>query len=158
MSAYEILAILFTILGLVISLISLVKSIKANKISQEANKVSLEANKISQGEIELNIYQMINQTKKDVRDITLTIAKKSDDKDILSQAFNSAIESNLNAYEEACAKYLDNKVDKERFKRNYSVEIRQLVENTNYKKYFDATTSPYKCILKVYNEWNNLES
>ena len=101
---------------------------------------------------------MINQTKKDVRDITLTIAKKSDDKDILSQAFNSAIESNLNAYEEACAKYLDNKVDKERFKRNYSVEIRQLVENTNYKKYFDATTSPYKCILKVYNEWNNLES
>lgn len=76
MSAYEILAILFTILGLVISLISLVKSIKANKISQEANKVSQEANKISQGEIELNIYQMINQTKKDVRDITLTIAKK----------------------------------------------------------------------------------
>lgn len=151
MSAYEILAIIFTIIGLVISLISLVKSIKANKISQEANKVS-------QGEIELNIYQMINQTKKDVRDITLTIANKCDDKDILSQAFNSAIESNLNAYEEACAKYLDNKVDKECFKRNYSVEIRQLVENTKYKKYFDATTSPYKCILKVYNEWNDLES
>ncbi|MEE1061730.1 MAG: hypothetical protein UH080_07955 [Ruminococcus sp.] len=151
MTAYEIISIVFTSLGFIISIISLVKSHKADKTSQTANR-------IAQGEIELNIHQMINQTKKDVRDITLTVAEKGNNTDILAQAFNSALESNLNAYDEACSKYLDNKVDKERFKRNYSVEIRQLVENKNYKKYFDANTSPYKCILKVYHEWNNLES
>ena len=76
---------------------------------------------------------------------------------LLTKALNSAIEINLNAYEEACAKYIDNKVDKERFKKNYMVSIRQEVENPTNKERFNATTSPYKAILKVYAEWFNLE-
>ena len=88
-------------------------------------------------------------------DISLLIADGS--KDILTQAFKSARELNMNAYDEACAKYLDNKVDKERFKRNYCIEIRRLVEDKNNSEFFNPTTSPYRCILKVYNEWNNLE-
>lgn len=91
--------------------------------------------------------------------MTLMITEKlspnqNEMKEILSQALESAIEQNFNAYEEACAKYLDKKVDKERFKKNYIVEIRQLVER-NPNKY--NTTSPYKATLRVYNEWNNLE-
>ena len=96
-------------------------------------------------------------------DITVVIAEKcsnndQDMKGVLTQALNTANERNLNAYEEACAKYLDNKVDKERFRKNYHIEIRQLVEDTNNKDKFDATTSPYKAILKVYKEWNDLEN
>ena len=145
MSVYEIIAIVISVFGIVLSVISLIKSNKADKISQ--------------GQIELNIHQLISGTKKDVLDLTLMITEKlspnqNEMKDILNQALESALEQNFNAYEEACAKYLDKKVDKERFKKNYIVEIRRLVEQ-NPDKY--NTTSPYKATLKVYEEWNNLE-
>ena len=135
-------------MGLLISIISILRANNAHKIAQ--------------GQIELSIHQLINQTKKDVMEISLKIADKCSDnsdqiKTVLTKAFNSAVEQNLNAYDEACAKYLDNKVDKERFKKNYHVEIRQLVENESYKDKFDSNTSPYKGILKVYREWNDLE-
>ncbi len=149
MSPYEIVAVVFSSIGLLISIISIVRANSAHKIAQ--------------GQIELNIHQLLNQTKKDVMDITIVIAEKcsNDDQDmkgVLTQALNTANERNLNAYEEACAKYLDNKVDKERFRKNYHIEIRQLVEDANNKDKFDATTSPYKAILKVYKEWNDLEN
>ncbi len=148
MTPYEIVAVAFAAVGLLISVISICRANSAHKIAQ--------------GQIELSIHQLLNQTKKDVMEVSLKIADKcSDDSvqmsDVLTQALNSAIEQNLNAYDEACAKYLDNKVDKERFKKNYHVEIRQLVENKNYKDKFDPNTSPYKGILKVYREWNDLE-
>ncbi len=148
MTPYEIAAIVIAALGLLISIISILRANNAHKIAQ--------------GQIELSIHQLINQTKKDVMEISLKIADKCSDnsdqmKTVLTQALNSAVEQNLNAYDEACAKYLDNKVDKERFKKNYHVEIRQLVENENYRDKFDSNTSPYKGILKVYREWNDLE-
>ena len=120
------------------------------------------AHKISQGQIELEIHQLINQTQKDVMEISIVIAEKLPDnspeaKIMIKKALSTAYERNLNAYEEACAKYLDNKVDKERFKKNYHLDIRKLVENEHFKDKFNSTTSPYKAILKVYNEWNNLE-
>lgn len=148
MTPYEIVAVVISSVGLLISIISIVRANNAHKIAQ--------------GQIELNIHQLLNQTKKDVMDVTLVIAEKRSGNDqemksVLTQALNTANERNLNAYEEACAKYLDNKVDKERFKKNYHIEIRQLVEDTNNKSKFDANTSPYKAILKVYKEWNDLE-
>ena len=148
MTPYEIVAIIISGIGLLISIISIVRANNAHKIAQ--------------GQIELNIHQLLNQTKKDVMDVTLVIAEKCSDNDesmkaVLTQALNTANERNLNAYDEACAKYLDNKVDKERFKKNYHIEIRQLVEDENNISKFDANTSPYKGILKVYKEWNDLE-
>ena len=148
MTLYEIVAIVISAIGILISIISIVRANNAHKIAQ--------------GQIELNIHQLISQTKKDVMEVSLLIAEKcsNDDqemKGVLKQALNTASEQNLNAYEEACAKYLDNKVDKERFKKNYHIEIRQLVEDENNGNKFDATTSPYKAILKVYKEWNDLE-
>lgn len=72
-------------------------------------------------------------------------------------AFKAAVESNINAYEEACAKYIDNKYDRKRFKKIYQISLRQLVENPQHKPYFDGVTSRYKAILKVYSEWENPE-
>lgn len=148
MTNYEIVAIVISILGLFISVISIIRAKNAHKIAQ--------------GQIELNIHQLLNQTKKDVIDIALVIAEKcsgneQEMRSAIAKAFDTANERNLNAYEEACAKYLDNKVDKERFKKNYHIEIRQLVEDTNNQSKFDANTSTYKAILKVYKEWNDLE-
>ena len=147
MTVYEIIAVIVSVIGLVASIYSIIRANNAHKIAQ--------------GQIELNIHQLLNQTKKDEMEISMMIAQKCSNNDetvkLLKNALKSAMERTVNAYEEACAKYLDGKVDKERFKKNYHIEIRQLVEDNNYKQYFDSTTSSYKAILKVYKEWNDLE-
>ncbi len=145
MTAFEFIKVGLSGLSLLISIISLY-------ISKSTSK---NQNKISQGQIELQIHQLIFQTKKDALDIALKLQKE--DHDLIKQAFLTAQELNLNAYEEACAKYLDDKVDKERFKKNYYVEIRQIVESSNNREKFNPITSKYKCVLKVYNEWYDLE-
>lgn len=68
----------------------------------------------------------------------------------------NAKEGLLNAYENGCFKYIDNKIDKERFKKIYLIEIRNIVEDKSFKDKFDSNTSRYKAILKVYKEWNDL--
>ncbi len=123
--------------------------------------------RIAVAQIELYMNERITNTKEKVSEQASIIApfkaKKTlseEEKSLLEiyeKIFFSAVENNLNAYEEACAKYLDKKVDCERFKKTYKKEIRQLVENKNLKKYFDAVSSSYKAILKVYKEWENLE-
>lgn len=118
---------------------------------------------IEYANIEYIISNSLTSAKNRVEDICVDIAecKASDSpKSVLErkeQRFKSAIESLLNTYEEACSKYNDEKIDKERFKKTYSREIRQLVEKEDLSSYFNKVTSPYQAILKVYEEWNHLE-
>lgn len=70
---------------------------------------------------------------------------------------DQSIEIMLNVYDEACAKYLDGKVDKERFKRSYHKSIRNLLESGDFDEQFNTPCSSYKCILRVYDMWYNLE-
>lgn len=150
-------------LDIILSIFSLAISILAIFY---ANKANNSANKVANGEIELSIFSIIKETETRVMDLTIEMSKfdienlnSQEEKqyNILTMAFNQAIESNLNAYEEACAKYLDGKVDVDRFSRMYHTPIRNLVEHEDYEKYFKPITSSYKCILKVYKRWHNLE-
>jgi hypothetical protein len=81
----------------------------------------------------------------------------------LARRTRSAAEDYVNQYENACAKYIDNKIDKERFKRTYFSEIRTLCEvkaNEN-SILFDLlnpeATSKFQAIWRVYREWYYLE-
>lgn len=76
---------------------------------------------------------------------------------VYQKMFDAVQEDLRNAYEEACSRYLDEKVDKERFKRMYYSEIQNLVENKDQIEYFDTVKLRYKCIFKVYKEWFDLE-
>lgn len=49
------------------------------------------------------------------------------------------------------------KVDRERFKKMYLHEIRQLVEYPEFKEKYDSISSRYNATKKVYNEWNHME-
>lgn len=157
--------LILPIIAIVISFIALYNSYQSSKKAEHASQ---SANRVSQGQIELHISSIISQTETRVADLSIQLSPflknnlnfdELKQKDILEKAYNQAVESNLNAYEEACAKYLDNKTDKERFKKMYNVPLRRLVETPELKEdYFDALTSSYKCILKVYTEWNNLEA
>src|SRR5574343_658667 len=89
-------------------------------------------------QVELYINERITNTKEKVSEQANIIAPLKAKKDLSAEeqrlkelyeaGFNAAVENNLNAYEEACAKYLDGKADRNRFKKSYKKEIKQLVE------------------------------
>jgi hypothetical protein len=146
---------LYGAMPLIISIIAIILSVKANVLSS--------------GNIELYINERISDTNKQVQDLSVQFAPllvkdqstlNGEEKKILviyTKIFKTALEDNLNAYEEACAKYNDRKVDRNRFKKMYKDSIRQLVESEDYKRYFDTVSSKYQAILKVYKGWEVLE-
>lgn len=167
MSTYEMWSIVFSGIAIVISIIALInttiKSSNANLIAEKANNTSM-------AEIEMHLYDAISSSSRNVQDITLRIAPvickdKKDigeyDKDmalIYKSTLDAAIEDNINAYEAACQKYIDEKIDKERFKKTYKTDIRNLVQHKDYSdRYFNRNKTVYHGILKVYDEWENLE-
>lgn len=161
MSSYEWASLIVSILGFLVAAYAAYSSSNAKAKSEEANK-SAEAS------VEISLRSAITSANEKMMDCHESmedlLAKKSltaDEKrlmDLKQKRFNVALENYLNAYEEACSMYLDNKVDKVRFHKNYVSEIRNLVEKKELSKYFDAVTSRYKAMLKVYREWNDLEN
>jgi hypothetical protein len=157
MTLFELISLIFAFGAIIISIIAY----------RKADSTATRANEIALGNSELYIGERITSTKEKVSDVSIQMAtlmskqKKTPDDErkmaVFEKAFKSAIENNINAYEGACANYLDNKVDRIRFQKLYKTEIRQLVESEDFKEYFDGVTSKYKAILKVYNQWENLE-
>ncbi|MEP0388301.1 hypothetical protein [Dokdonia sp.] len=154
---------IFEGIAIIISIIALGVTIYDRKKAQKAIKLSERAIKLSEGNIELSIRSSIsegrkrmNEAMKDVLYFKLDYPKE--DTKIIEKLFYSALEDLINQYERACMLYLDDKIDKERFKIEYSKEIRNLVENGNYKeKYFPSHTSSYKAVLNVYGSWEDTE-
>ena len=154
-------------ISLIISIGAIIKSYITDA---KANKLSKENTKLANANIELEIRNLIRETRKDLDDkiakfLFLKEKEKgnsltSDEKinlPIYEKQYNNARQEYLNAYEEACMKYIDGKIDKERFKKTYIVELRNIVGSDSLKQYIDSTSSPYNAIKKVYNEWNNFE-
>jgi len=158
---------LFALGSLIVSIISLVKSNSVSKLTLNKSEIQ---NMISMANLELSVSERISNSRDKVGDITMIISpligkkktgKLSDSElntlEAQKKVLDSAIENNINSYEDACSKYIDGKIDKIRFKKTYNTEIRQLVERKNLENYFNPITSSYKAVLKVYDEWNNLE-
>jgi hypothetical protein len=135
--------------------------------------VSLKARAVSLGQAETSLRASISVTRQAVRSIGLEIAKLMDGKapnkltaednrrlQPVKVCFEEAIEDHLNAYENACGQYLDNKVDKARFRKAYNGEVRGLCEDETPEikaRMHPADVSDFKAIWKVYREWHNLE-
>jgi hypothetical protein len=130
--------------------------------------------RIAMGQAETGLRASIRATRESVRSIAIKIAEvragKTNEKltpaqegklDVLEDAFAEATEDNLNAYEDACAKYLDKKIDRERFKRMYYSEIENLGRvkegNVIHKFMYPEQQSRFKAIWKVFHQWTNLE-
>lgn len=116
------------------------------------------------GGLELEIREAIRSTRARVADISLTHIKTliaganepgggDPHYKAIKAAFDEAVEDNLNAYDEGCAKYLDNKVDKVRFKKSYENEVRELFDNEDLKKFLDGKNSRFYNINRVYDLW-----
>lgn len=142
----------------------------AKSSSTKANSIAQENLNLQHGMVELEISQSIENAKSKVNDISIimvplvskerlktTSSEDDETLELYRKNFNAAIQTLINYYDSACSKYIDGKVDKIRFKKSYKNEIRKLVENDDFKEYFNTLTSSYKPILNVYSEWEDLE-
>lgn len=160
-------ALIVSILSLIVAALA---AIFARSSSKKANEISNENLSLTHGMLELELRQSVENSKAKLSEVGLVMAplKSREDKgsiseedlatlDIYTKILDSSIQTMLNVYEDACTKYLDSKVDKIRFKKSFHIEVRNLLERDEMKEYFDPLTSRYKGILKVYDEWENLE-
>ncbi|MEG0237829.1 hypothetical protein [Cetobacterium sp.] len=115
----------------------------------------LKNRKIAEAQVELQIHTKIVDSKKDINKFIYESNKN--DKKIKILIMESLIENELNTYEEACNKYLDNKIDKKRFRKSYLNEIQALFNAQSTKGKLTDYTSKYNAIRKVNEEWNNLK-
>ncbi|WP_102313314.1 hypothetical protein BCV29_17990 [Vibrio cyclitrophicus] len=152
-------------------LVSIGAAYFAKTSSKAANQISKENLDLQHGMVELEMRQAIENAKSKVNDISIVmaplVAREESEQglsvedaktlEIYRKNFNAAVQTLMNTYDDACSKYIDSKVDKVRFKKNYRYEIRNLLENKELKEYFDPLTSRYKPILNVYTEWENME-
>lgn len=143
MTTYECYAIFISIISLLLSILSLI-------FSQINSK---RMNRIYYGQTEMTIRESISSAKYKVAE---AIKNSGDNNPYSSQIVKVSIEELLNSYEEACAKYIDKKVDKKRFKKLYYDEIKNVVESQELKNYYNVG-SKYCTTKKVYNNWCNLE-
>ena len=93
------------------------------------------SNSLTKGQVEMQIRDMISSAKWRYADLGIQLSKDNQNQTLIAST-KAALEDVLNAYDEACAKYIDKKVDTERFKKLYVTEIRNLVEDNNTKSYY----------------------
>ena len=163
----DVAAIIIAGLSFLVALASLAFSI----VSQtKASQLAKENTQLAHGMLEIEVRATIGDETARVNEVAMRmnplVAKKNagaispaeqGELDALQNNWRASVQGMLNAYDEACTKYLDGKIDKERFKRNYHFEIRNLLESSGLKQFFDPHTSRYKAIIKLYDQWENLE-
>lgn len=147
------------ILALIVSGISMIlvwnNNARYKKLQSQYNDMVNVQTLTAQGALETQIRSSISESVYYMALIGVEMAKDTENagNELLQQAYHAAEETYRNAYEDACGKYLDGKVDKNRFKKLYNVEIRRLVEDEPYKRYYENNQSAYTSTLAVYREW-----
>lgn len=161
-------SVCLSIISIIIAIVSIFKSHRSNKIASKASEIAI-------GNLEKSLRDSISNERMNMEskgeNISEILAnKKPSELNNSAQArlitakksFASAVEGWLNTYEEACSKYLDDKIDKKRFRKTYKTEIKNFIEGKKETKeihelLFPEATSRYKCIWKVYKDWENGE-
>lgn len=103
----EVISIIISALALVVSVISFVKS---NEAAKTANGLTQTANDLTQGQVEMQIRSMITSAKSHFAEMSNQLVANTGN-ETLQASVSAALEDVANAYDEACMKYLDGKVD-----------------------------------------------
>ncbi|GGQ19060.1 hypothetical protein [Shewanella litoralis] len=154
-------------------LVTIYFSSKAASASKESISNADRANIIAIGQTETSLREQIANARIRMEDCGLKIPEflKGRDKANLSEEelphleflegnWRSSTENFLNAYEDAFGKYLDDKTNKERFRRTYINEIKNICDpkRTSYARLMHPeSTSNFEAIWKVYKEWHRHE-
>lgn len=152
----DIIAIAISLLALSISIWDRIANIKNNK---KTDQKSEQAIKISQGATEIELRNSISSARSRLDDFALLlrnfkIEKPKENLSSHEKIFYSILEDYFNHYDRACRLYLEDKIDRKSFKNEYKAEIKNIVENKNYKRYFNPKKVRFKGVVKVYKKWN----
>lgn len=151
MTNYEIITIIISISGFFVAFSTFFNGKKIRELEESNLKHNM-------AQTELYIQELLVNSRKLFIDVSIEMVK-------LPNTFNQedknkflipALQEILNSYEIACAKYLDDKIDKERFKKTYFQEITELMNNKSYKNLLEKANS-FQAIKKVNKEWNDRE-
>jgi len=139
-----------------------------------AKRQAQRANDIATGQSETALREAIAMARQRIEDAALRITElvhgRKADKlpaqekrrlDGLERLHRAAVENYLNAYEDACGKYIDRKIDRGRFKKAFIREVEKLCDpkHKSYKRLMHPkSTSNYEAIWKVYDEWHRHEN
>lgn len=145
----NIVSLIISICSFIISAINLYMYIK---LTSRYNDMVSTQTLTAQGAFETQIRSLISDATKELTHYTVEL-QRSPDNTILQQAYYTAEEQYRNAYEEACGKYIDNKIDKIRFEKLYKQEIYKLVNDENQKQFYATNQSTYASTISVYKEW-----
>ena len=145
----NIVSLIISICSFIISAINLYMYIK---LTSRCNDMVSTQTLTAQGAFETQIRSLISDATKELTHYSVEL-QRSPDNTILQQAYYTAEEQYRNAYEEACGKYIDNKIDKIRFEKLYKQEIYKLVNDENQKQFYATNQSTYASTISVYKEW-----
>lgn len=165
MTIYEIISTGISLLSLVVAFVALQRS---SRDSARTVEIDGEQLKLTHGQLEIDLRKMITEARHRTEDffsknadfLALPAADLgAEDKsrrERLLVTTHSMVEGYLSALDSACGKYIDGKIDKTRFKKDYQREIRQVVQNKDHEEYF-KTGHAYNALMRVYDEWENPE-
>lgn len=144
------------IISLLIAVISFGFSIFCWAKNRQLEKINIafveKQTLIEQGALETQIRSAIYDATKELARISYDMIKNQNVEEYTS-IFKTLDELYRNTYEDACAKYLDGKIDKERFKKMYQHEIRELVTGDSEKEHYASNQTKYVSTIAVYKEW-----
>ena len=152
-SYIDAIAVLIAFGALIVSIVN-VRAYK--QLQKDYNKMVESQTLTGRGALETQVRSAIGEAYQNWVSLGVILAKEPDN-EFLHAVVSGAEEVYRNAYEDACGKYNDGKIDKERFRLMYQTEIRRLVEEEPHKEFYSSNQSPYDATLKVYNEWFHRE-
>lgn len=134
------------------------KSYKSNKVLTE------QYNKMVEGQLENQLRTSIQSARLKIADFSLDMYTSLNNPNnlldfeqsnaIFQELLNGYIYDNLLiCYEDACSKYLDNKVNKDCFKKTYKTEILRFLNKPEIVPLLKDNESRFPSLIYVYNEW-----
>lgn len=113
--------------------------------------------KNSRGDSELKLYEIITKAENDFLNFNERATEnieKEDDYNEFAKAYRSNI---LNAYDIACQRYIDGKLDVTRFRKTYRERISSLFSDDDYFKIINGTNTSLVALRTINAELNNQE-
>lgn len=119
----------------------------------------------STGDSEIKMFELISKSETELVLFSVQIKKEKDSsseeykmKDADRIKLNFLVENLLNAYDIACQRYLDSKLDRKRFEKTYSARIEKLCRNPLYVPIIEANKIQYSALIKSNIIINDLEN
>ncbi|HGH0940077.1 TPA: hypothetical protein ACJHI9_003534 [Yersinia enterocolitica] len=144
--------------GVIVSTVAAIIAICSARMASKRDLNSL-------GDSEIKLFELIAKCESELVDFNVLIKKAADadgenyrihDADNMKLSF--LIESVLNSYDIACQRYIDDKLDKERFKKTYADRIKNVCSNALYAPVIARNKIHYSALEKINTKLNDPES